>query len=120
MFIEVDVQAGANCDYSLNRIFSAVGEPMPVVRVEAPGPRGAMGIFQVTGWSTGGPCQAYAVLVEDSGEGRALLLYGGDDGIRLKPRASSEPWSLDNGEQWGEPCLLLDTDTEVEIVEAER
>ena len=115
MFIEVDVQASANCDYSLSRVFSAVGKPEPVVRVLAPGPTGDMCFAEVTGWSTEGPCQAYAVLVEDSGEGRALLVYGGNDGIRLKPTGSPEPWRLENREQWGEPCLLLDHDSEVEL-----
>ena len=38
-FIEVDAQEGANCQYSVNRVFSAVAQPVPVVRVEAPGPR---------------------------------------------------------------------------------
>ncbi len=114
MFIEVDVQAGANCDFSLIRMFSAVGTPVPVSRAETPGPRGESGFHEVTGWSADGPCPAYAVEVEDSGEGRALLLYGGDDGIRMRPAVSSEPWSLDSAEQWGEPCLVLDLDAKVE------
>ena len=114
-YIEVDVQAGGNCDYSLNRMFSAVSDPKPVNAAWAPDARGGMGMHQVTGWSNEGPCPAYAVLVEDSGEGQALLLYGGDDGIRLKRRDSDDPWSLDGAEQWGEPCLLLDVDTHLEV-----
>ena len=117
MFIEVDVQAGDNCDYPVNRMFSAVGKPKPVIWLCGPGPRGEMGTFQVTGWSAEGPCPAYAVQVEDSGEGMALLVYGGDEGIRLKSKASLESWSLSNSDQWGEPCLLLDMDSEVEYAE---
>ena len=119
-FIEVDAQEGANCQYSVNRVFSAVAQPVPVVRVEAPGPRGDVSLYQVTGWSTEGPCPAYAVPVEDSGEGMALLVYGGDNGIRLKPTDSLEPWNLESGEQWGEPCLLLDADAEIKVAEAGR
>jgi hypothetical protein len=49
-------------------------------------------------------------LSEDSGEGVILLVYGGDDGIRLKPAGSSEEWDLASQNQWGEPCLMLDKD----------
>ena len=40
-----------------------------------------------------------------------MLVYGGDDGIRLKPAGSEEDWSLTNSNQWGEPCLMLGKDT---------
>ena len=112
MFIEVEVQEGANCSIALSRMYSALGEPEPIVWVLAPGPRGDTGAYEVTGWSAEGPCQAYAALVEDSGEGRALLVYGGDEGIRLRPKGSLEPWSIESEEQWGEPCLLLDSDVQ--------
>ena len=112
MFIEVEVQEGANCSFALSRMYSALGEPEPIVWVLAPGPRGDTAAYEVTGWSAEGPCQAYAALVEDSGEGMALLVYGGDEGIRLRPGGSLEPWSIENREQWGEPCLLLDSDVQ--------
>ncbi len=64
----------------------------------------------VTGWSTDGPCPAYAVPVADSGEGVVTLIFGGDEGIRLKPVDSGETWDLESPNQWGEPCLLLDPD----------
>ena len=119
MFIEVDVQPGANCDYSLTRIFDAVSDPRPVTWLHAPGPRGDVGIYEVTGWSAEGPCPAYAALVENSGEERALLVYGGNEGIRLKPRGSLDPWGFDSGEQWGEPCLPLDTESAMEAAEVD-
>ena len=112
MFIEVEVQEGDNCSFALSRMYSALGEPVPIVWALAPGARGDTAAYDVTGWSAEGPCQAYAALVEDSGEGSALLVYGGDEGIRLRPRGSLEPWSIENGEQWGEPCLLLDSDVQ--------
>ena len=114
MFVEVDVEQGDNCDYSLNRVFSALDASIPVLRVETIGMHGELGLFDVTGWSVEGPCPAYAVMVEDSGEGQALLIYGGTEGIRLRPLDSGESWDLEATEQWGEPCLLLDTSTRIE------
>ena len=114
MFVEVDVQLGYNCDYSLNRVFSALAASVQVLRVETTGMHGELGLFDVTGWFGEGPCPAYAVIVEDSGEGRAMLIYGGADGIRLRPRDSRESWSLEAVDQWGEPCLLLDMSTHIE------
>ena len=49
-----------------------------------------------------------AAKVSDSGDGVVVLVYGGDEGLRLRPSGSSSEWSLDDAEQWGEPCLLLD------------
>ena len=40
-----------------------------------------------------------------------LLVYGGDQGIRLKVAESGEEWDLASDNQWGEPCLMLDKDT---------
>ncbi len=111
MFIEVEVEAGNNCDYSLHRVFSVVSGPRRITQVETAGVRGEVGFFEVTGWSAVGPCAAYAAVVEDSGEGHALLIYGGDDGIRLRPVDAVEPWGLQIPDQSGEPCLLLDKTT---------
>ena len=116
MFLEVDVQAGENCDYSLNRIFSTVSDPVEITAVETLGPLGKVDLFAVVGWSTNGLCSVHAVLVEDSGEGHALLIYGGDDGIRLRKSGGDSSWSLEHSDEWGEPCLLVDVSTQIEKV----
>ena len=113
MYIEVDVSSGPNCSWDMARMFSAMGEPRQLSRVVAPDPQGNEALCQVTGWSEDGPCQAMAVVVEDSGDGVATLVYGGDQGIRLKAAADGGPWDLENSSQWGEPCLLLDRDVEI-------
>ncbi len=84
--------------------------PSVVTKVVAPDPMGGEQMCDVTGWSSSGPCPAYSVLVEDSGEGIVMLIYGGDEGIRLKPVDDKEEWRLSSPSQWGEPCLLLDKD----------
>ena len=58
------------------------------------------------------PVRPTPCLVADSGEGAVTLIFGGDEGIRLKPVDSPEPWDMDSPNQWGEPCLLLDLDVE--------
>ena len=111
MFIEVDVQGFSNSPMPLVRMFDAMEEPRPVTKVMASDPMGDEQECHVTGWSgDSGPCPAYAVLVEDSGEGVAMLVYGGDEGIRLKPASDDGVWDLDDLGQWGEACLLLDKD----------
>ena len=112
MFIEVDVSEGPNCSWAVSRMFQAKAEPRPVSRITAMYPNGVEGLCDITGWSEEGPCPAYAVVVEDSGEGEALLVFGGDQGLRLKAASRDEPFDLGNSSQWGEPCLLLASDAE--------
>ena len=64
----------------------------------------------VVGWSDdpGQPlCPAFAQPVEDSGQGLAYLIYGGNWGIRLKPVNLEENWDLYSSKQWGEAFLLI-------------
>ena len=85
MFIEIDVSAGDNCQESLMLMFNGLSEPAPAASVWTTDPGGADMMCAVTGWSTEGACPAYSAMVEESGEGSAVLIYGGDEGIRLKP-----------------------------------
>ena len=111
MLFEVEVEAAGNSPMDLNRVFDLLSEPKAITRVFTADLSGQDAWCEVTGWGQTGPCQAFAALSEDSGEGVVLLVYGGDDGIRLKPAGSLEDWDLANGNQWGEPCLMLGKDT---------
>lgn len=112
-YIDVDVSASANCDWPVARVFASREPSREVTRVVTRHPDGRVGPCQVTGWSAGKPAPAFAAPVFDSGEGVVLLVYGGDEGIRLKPADSVEPWDVANPRQWGEPCLLLAPDADV-------
>ncbi|MEX2430700.1 MAG: hypothetical protein WD645_02125 [Dehalococcoidia bacterium] len=113
-YIEVDVESGGNSDLSMVRMFDALEQPREVTLVPvAMRPDGWEGPCMVTGWSSDGPCAAYAAKVMDSGDGAVLLVYGGDEGIRLKPSDSVEEWDLEATGQWGEPCLMLEVGAEV-------
>lgn len=107
MLLVIEVEESENSLFAVTRSFQTMEDPRPVSRVAAYGPDGAEGMFEVVGWCEDGPVAAFAALVDDSGEGSALLLYGGDEGIRLRPEGSTTDWSLEEPSQWGEPFLLL-------------
>jgi hypothetical protein len=114
MLFEVAVLADGNSPMELNRVFDLLGEPTPVSKIFTADLMGADRWCDVTGWSDRGPCPAYAVRAEDSGDGVILLIYGGDQGIRLKPGDLLDDWALENAGQWGEPCLMLAADAAYE------
>ncbi len=114
MLLEVEVVSGANSPLDLHRMFDLLTDPIEVVRVYATSPMGEDLWCRVTGWSSQGPCPARSALAEDSGEGVVLLVYGGDEGLRLQPAGSGEEWDLANAAQWGEACLMLAEGTPVE------
>ena len=111
MLFEVDVSPGGNSPIELNRVFDLLSEPRPIVGLFTANPLGEDIWCRITGWSEAGPCTAYAALAEDSGDGVILLVYGGDEGIRLSPADDQEVWAMEGNQQWGEPCLMLDRET---------
>jgi hypothetical protein len=111
MLYEVEVLADGNSPMDLNRVFDLLDDPKPVIKIFTADFMGQDRWCQVTGWSDQGQCAAYAVQAEDSGDGVILLIYGGNEGIRLKPDDSVDDWELENDSQWGEPCLMLAADT---------
>lgn len=110
MLIEVEVAGGGNSPLDLHRMFDLVSEPQPITGVFTADADGQDRWCDVTGWSESGPCSAMAALSEDSGEGVVLLVYGGDQGIRLRPAGCQEAWDLASQNQWGEACLMLHKD----------
>ena len=111
MLLEVEVVSGANSPLDLHRMFDLLSPPAEVRRVWATSPSGEDGWCEITGWGEDGPCPAMAALSEDSGEGVVLLVYGGDEGVRLRPAGTAGEWDLMSPIQWGEACLMLDKDT---------
>ena len=114
MLIEVEVTAGENSPLDLHRMFDLLEDPRPMSRVLAPNPLGYDVWCEVTGWDANGPCPAMAALSEDSGEGVVLLVYGGAEGLRLRPAGTPGEWDLNDATQWGEACLMLGKDTPAE------
>ena len=106
--IVIEIEANPNCEPVDMRVFHDTGPVASVgcVRLEREAARGPEW-FDVTGWTmAGAPCPALAQKVDDSGDGVAFLVRGGDAGLRLKP-SGRDGWRLDASEQWGEPFLLI-------------
>jgi len=114
MLVEVEVVGGENSPLDLHRMFDLLADPIEVIRVYSTNPMGEDLWCRVTGWSSEGPCVAMSALAEDSGEGVVLLVYGGNEGLRLQPVGSADDWDLANSAQWGEAVLMLAKGTPVE------
>ena len=114
MLVEVEVVSGENSPLDLHRMFDLLTDPIEVMRVFATNPMGEDLWCRVTGWSSEGECVAMSALAEDSGEGVVLLIYGGNEGLRMQPAESGDAWELGNSVQWGEACLMLAKGTPVE------
>ena len=65
----------------------------------------------ITGFSEpGAPCPAMACLIDDSGDGKCHLVFGGPWGLRLK--TGDGGWDLNDPDQWSETYLVLPGDGE--------
>ena len=121
MALMLEVEDNANCDGVPQLIFNTLDEPRQVTEVIAGDFGQDATLHRVTGWSSqgnGSPCPAYAVRIQESGAGEALLVYGGGDwGLRFMPVALEEEWSLDSPNQWGENFLSLDNESQVRFLD---
>ena len=116
--IIIDIEENDNSGYFPVQVFETQGEPRSSTVITVPGIPGSNEPHEVVGWCSdagtrGGPCEATAVVVADSGSGQALMIHGGDHGVRLRPASSGSPWSLEAGEQTGEPYMLIALSTEL-------
>lgn len=112
----VEVESNDNTPMMAQQVYKNTGLPFPVshVRIYEGEPEGVM--CAITGWSSaeGGPeTPAFAVKIDDSSEGSAFLVYGGDWGVRLKTADSQSPWSLDDTDQWGETHLVISDESDL-------
>lgn len=110
MFLEVD--PNPNTETCVSSVYKDVSRPREVYCVKY--------IFQeeeepvqVTGWDaeSNKPCPAYACIIEESGDGTALLIYGGTGGIRMKKLEDESDWDTHSSTQWGESHLIYSKDS---------
>ena len=115
-YTHVDVESNDNSPMMAQQVYKNLGLPFRVtqVRIYEGEPEGRL--HDITGWSSadgGSPVDALAVRIEDSSEGAAFLVYGGDWGVRLRPAGSGQPWSLDAAEQFGETHFVMASDEDL-------
>ena len=149
--VVIEIPDNPNCPVAELRIFHDVEPPRSVSGVRLERVPGESKWHDVTGWTLAGqPCPALAQKVDDSGEGVAYLVRGGDAGLRLRPspgtpdallrkakhrgwatgvpRAVGErpaaghpqPWSLEDPTQRGEPFLLIADSGDLRFAPARR
>lgn len=109
-YTHIDVESNDNTPMMAQQVYRNIGLPFAVthVRLYEGEPEGKL--CAITGWSSadgGTETKAYAVKIEDSSEGMAYLVYGGDWGVRLRPAESEAAWSLEDFDQWGETHLVI-------------
>ena len=112
----VEVESSENCEAGIFARFKDAGPARPVIQVRLYDRNPLGDWYWVTGWSDNPQtpaCPAYAQLIEDSGSGLAYLVYGGIYGLRFKPAAIEEPWSLQSADQWGETHLSLSSERDL-------
>lgn len=110
MFVEVE--PCQNTDKSFNMVYKETSMPREVYCLKYAAPGGEKPA-RVTGWDaeTDSPCPAYACRVEESGDGMALLVFGGSGGIRMKDLEDESEWNCHNPNQWSETHLVYPADS---------
>jgi hypothetical protein len=107
----VFIEENANCPEGGSWRFNSLEAPRTVAAVRLHRHTSEGEWYDIVGWRAGSAgaamCGATVQKIDDSGQGVAYLIVGGDGGVRLKPRGSGEAWALRNRAQWGEPYLVV-------------
>lgn len=117
--IVIEIPPNPNCEAVELRVFHDLEPPRPVSRVRLERAAGKPEWCEVVGWSlaqTAGP--AFAQKVDDSGEGVAFLIHGGQAGLRLRAAGSREPWDLKNPSQWGLSFIITTDPNDLRFAQA--
>ncbi|MFQ5673944.1 MAG: hypothetical protein ACE5G9_12730 [Nitrospinales bacterium] len=103
----VEVESCPNVDAEFSMVYKEVTPPREVYCIEYDAGAGEKPM-QVTGWDAAAdsPCPSYACKIDESGDGRALLIFGGSGGIRMKELEDPSPWNSNSPSQWGETHLV--------------
>ena len=121
MYFEVD--ENPNYPNSVSMRFKELGPAKVIKQLRVSDRKSDGELCWITGWcddSNKPLCPAYAQPVEESGQGLAYLIYGGNWGIRLKPVGLNEDWNLSSPNQWGEAFLLISSPRSIVYVEAPK
>lgn len=104
----LDIPANPNCPEGAMATFKEAG-PARAVRALRLHLDGGWAWYAVTGWEDGRAVPARLAPIEESGDGPALVVAGGGDGLRLAPLGAdgdAPAWDLADPAQRGEPFLI--------------
>lgn len=110
--IIIEIEENQNCESVDMRIFNNSDRPQRVSHLRLEKEMKSAQWYEVVGWTRmNSPTEAVVQKVDDSGDGTALLVHGGDCGLRLREEVNVDEWNLNNAKQWGLPFYLT-TDSE--------
>lgn len=105
--MQIEIEDNPNCPGSDQMVYQEIGPDRPVraILVTLHGRDVACDVTAVR--KTGAFAPAFACKINDSSDGVAYLIHGGEWGIRIRPpQFSAEAWDLGNKNQWGEPYKI--------------
>ena len=110
----IDVMSNPNCPDEVLMTYKDIAPPRAVVRVRLYRDTDAGEWYDVTGWrADGADCPALAQKIEDSGQGTAFAVFGGDGGVRFRPTDRPGPWNIQDSDQFGEAYVVLMDEADV-------
>lgn len=114
----IDIDPNDNVDESVMATFKETGPSREIVAARLWRDE-SWQWCAITGWDNDGPSPAFATAIEESGDGPALLIHGGNQGLRCAaipdPNAAKIAWDVHAAQQWGEPFLLCRPDTSLQL-----
>ncbi len=113
----IDILPNDNLEEAVMATFSEKGDKKPIQRIRL-WRQQEWQWCAITGWQDEEACQAHIILIEESGDGEAMLVTGGNQGLRIArikdADAEMPEWDLDDDEQWAEGFLICTMDIEVD------
>lgn len=111
----IDILPNDNLDEAVMATFNERGDKRSIQRIRL----WRKQVWQwcaITGWHDEEPSDAHIMHIEESGDGEAMLVIGGNNGLRIAeidgPDAALPEWDIDNDEQWAEGFLICTMDIE--------
>ncbi len=82
-------------DEEISAAFQELGPAQEIKQITFPW-KGQEVLCDITGWQNEPEPQktpAFAQPITDSGDAQAILIYGGEGGVMIKPSSLKEPWN---------------------------
>jgi hypothetical protein len=118
--VYIDIDPNDNVSEATMATFKEVAPSVPVRAIQIELSDGKVEWCAVVGWGEAGPVPALLTPIEESGDGPARLLHGGEHGLRLArltspEAAASVTWSLDDTQQWGEGFVICTPEAQFRV-----